>query len=46
MIKKIRKPRAPKLTASESQWSNYKRKLSEYKKYKSALDARRKLRDS
>jgi hypothetical protein len=45
-MKKVRKPKAPKLNASEATWSRYKSKLREWQAYKKKLDARRKLRDS
>lgn len=43
-LKKVRKPKAPKLHAAQHTWDNYKRKLSEWKKYQAELDKRRKLK--
>tara|TARA_Y100001972_G_scaffold104158_1_gene130906 strand:- start:417 stop:557 length:141 start_codon:yes stop_codon:yes gene_type:complete len=43
-LRKVRKPKAPKLHAGEQSWTNYRRKLAEYKKYQAELDKRRKLK--
>jgi hypothetical protein len=46
MMKKVKKPKAPKLNASDAAWARYKALLSKYKAYLKAKEARRKLRDS
>jgi hypothetical protein len=44
-MRTIKKPKAPKLKASEQAWTTYRGKLAEYNKFLKALDARRKLKN-
>ncbi len=43
-MRKVRKPKAPKLHAADHTWDRYREKLKEWKKYQAELDKRRKLR--
>ena len=43
-LRRVRKPKAPKLHAADHVWENYRRKMAEYKKYQTELEKRRKLK--